>query len=227
MPLNERGYAVIDLPEATPEVLESFNDLKFDEYMGDNRYRRFAQFRMRWSGQSWDLERLEHRPYVTFSKFNPVAGGIRRHYEPIVADFSPQIRAGAEGVPLDTGRDWQVNVHQFRIVAKRQETSGVIVPEGPHSDGRDFVLIAVFSRHQITGAEMTLMPHGGEGEPFFRTTVQPGQGALLADREMFHHVTEIEPVGDYGHRDTLIVTWVHWEDKWHGDEFEQRALAEG
>ncbi|SES02990.1 hypothetical protein SAMN04487983_102850 [Streptomyces sp. yr375] len=227
MGLNERGYRIIDLPAVTPEVRESFNDLKFDEYMGDNRYRRFAQFRMYRSAENrWEFDRLEHRPYVTFSKYNPVAGGIRRHYDPITADFTPHIRAGAEAVPLETGRAWQVNVHQFRIIAQRRVTSGVIVPEGPHSDGRDYVLIGVFSRHQITGAEMTLMPHGG-GEPFYRGTVKEGQGALLADREMFHHVTDIEPTGDYGHRDTLIATWVPWEDKWHGDDFEARALAEG
>jgi len=225
MPLNDRGFAIIDLPTPSDDLLKSYGDLRFDEYMGDNRYRRFAQYRMYRSGDTWEFERLPLRPYVTFSKYNPVAGGIRRHYEPIEADFSPQMRAGAEGVPLATDQDWQVNVHQFRIVVNK-EVQGVVVPEGPHSDGRDFVLIAVLGRHQVTGAEMTLMPHGG-GEPFFRTTLQVGQGALLADREMFHDVTEIEPTSAEGYRDTLIATWVPWSDKWYGDEFEERAIAEG
>ncbi len=225
MPLNEHGFQIIDLPTASPEVLETFGDLKFDDYMGDNRYRRFAQFRMSHKEGQWDFERLPLRPYVTFSKFNPVAGGIRRYYEPIVADFTPQMRAGATAIPLDTGMDWQVNVHQFRIVV-RSELSGTIVPEGPHSDGRDFVLIAVLGRHQITGAEMTLMPNGG-GEPFYRGTLQANQGAVLADREMFHDVSGIEPIGAEGYRDTLIVTWVPWADKWYGDDFEERAISEG
>ncbi|HEY8986301.1 MAG TPA: 2OG-Fe dioxygenase family protein [Streptomyces sp.] len=225
MALNEQRFDIIDLPEATSELLESLGDLKFDEYMGDNRYRRFAQFRMHWQDGQWEFERLPLRSYVTFSKFNPVAGGIRRHYEPIVADFTPHLRAGALAVPLDTGRTWQVNVHQFRIVV-RPETSGTIVPEGPHSDGRDYALIGVFGRHSITGGEMTLMPHGG-GEPFYRGMVQVGQGAVLADREMWHDVSQIEPVEAEGHRDTLITTWVPWADKWYGHEFEERAISEG
>ena len=225
MPLNEKGFAVIDLPKADDEVLASYGNLAFDEYMGDNRYRRFAQYRMYQADGEWEFERLPLRPYVTFSKYNPVAGGIRRHYQPIEVDFTPHMRAGANAVPLNTGQDWQVNVHQFRIVVNRN-VQGVIVPEGPHSDGRDFVLIGVFSRHGIVGGEMKLMPQGG-GDPFFVTTLQEGQGAVLADREMFHDVTQIEPIGEEGYRDTLIATWVPWSDKWYGDDFEKRAIAEG
>ncbi|MBG0566365.1 2OG-Fe dioxygenase family protein [Actinoplanes aureus] len=226
MPLNAQHFSIFDLPPIPQEVADSFADLKFDEYMGENRYRRFAQFKMFRSGDRWEFERLPLRPYVTFSKYNPVAGGIRRHYQPIEADFTPFIRAGAEEIPLDPAQDWQINVHQFRIVVKK-DIEGVIVPEGPHSDGRDYVLIGVFDRHQITGAETALMSPSVDGKPFHTTTLAAGQGIVFADREMFHYVSEIEPTGEEGHRDTLIATWVPWSDKWYGDEFEERAIAEG
>ncbi|MDG4807550.1 2OG-Fe dioxygenase family protein [Micromonospora sp. WMMD1120] len=226
MTLNAQRFSIFDLPPIPQDVADSYGDLKFDEYMGDNRYRRFAQFRMFRADDRWEFERLPLRPYVTFSKYNPVAGGIRRYYQPIEVDFTPFIRAGAEEIPLDTDQQWQVNVHQFRIVVKK-DVEGVVVPEGPHSDGRDYVLIGVFGRHGITGAEMTLMSPSVDGTPFHTSTLEAGQGVVFADREMFHYVSEIEPIAEEGHRDTLIATWVPWSDKWYGEEFEERAIAEG
>jgi hypothetical protein len=200
--------------------------LKFDEYAGNTRFRRFGQYRMSRRDGAWAFERLEQRPYVTFTRFNPIAGGIRREYAPLVADFEPWLRHAADHLPLETDQDWQINVHQIRVLARRGEP-GVVVPEGPHQDGHEFVFIGVFDRHQVVGGELQLMPLDDKhGEPFFRTTVPAGQGVLLKDLELWHNVTEVEPVGDAGYRDTLIAPFSKWSDKWYGDDFEARALAD-
>ena len=35
MPLNQQHYAIIDLPPVPPEILESYEELPLDEYMGN------------------------------------------------------------------------------------------------------------------------------------------------------------------------------------------------
>lgn len=224
MALNEQHYSIIDLPEIMNEELDSFSDLPFDPYMGNNRFRRFSQYRMSYSHDRWAYEKLPQRPYVTYSKYNNVAGGIKRYYEPILMDFSRLISAGAEEIDLDTTEDWQINVHQYRVIVG-QGIEGVVVPEGVHQDGHEYVMIAVFKRQNITGAEMSLLPLD-KGKAFFRTTVMEGQAALIDDRKMFHYVSNIESNNDGGYRDIIVVAFSRWADKWYGDEFENNALDE-
>jgi hypothetical protein len=227
MSLNDQGFAIIAIPEASPEVLSSFGDLKFDEYAGNSRYRRFSQYKMTPVGGRFTYERLGHRPYVTFSKYNPVAGGIRREYAPIEVDFTSYLDVAAEALGLDKSRIWQINVHQIRIVATKGEP-GIVVPEGRHQDGHEYVFIGVFSRHNVRGGELELIPlHDKHGEPFFRTVVPAGHGVVFKDLEMWHDVSSIEAIGDAGYRDILIAPFSKWEERWHGDEHEARALAGG
>lgn len=225
MALNEMGFTIIDLPPVDQQFLASFDDLGFDEYSGGNhKYRRFSQYSMRYEDGRWRLELLPHRPYIAYSKYNTFAGGIRRNYMPLLIDPSEILDAAGKAIPLDTEEVWQINVHQYRVITA-PGVDGRIVPEGPHQDGHEFVMIAVFRRHNITGAEMTLMPVGG-GEPFFTTTLQDGQAALLADETMFHYVTDIKPVEEHGHRDIMVVAFSRWADRWYGPEFEARALGD-
>lgn len=226
MALNESGYTIIQLPEIGGEILESFNRLVADPYIGrGNRFRRFAQYKMSYLDDEWRFHLLPRRPYMTFPKYNRVAGGIKRYYEPLEVDFTPFIAFGAESIPLDTADEWQINVHQYRVIANAG-VEGVTVPEGPHQDGHDFVMIAVIKRNRVTGAEMSLLPLGGEGEAFYKVTVEDGQAALLDDRRMFHYVTEIEPIGEEGHRDIFVIAFSRWADRWHGDEFEKKVAEE-
>ncbi|MBB5202681.1 2OG-Fe dioxygenase family protein [Glaciimonas immobilis] len=207
------------------EVKASFGNLVFDQYMGNgNRYRRFSQYKLYFAENRWQFELLPHRPYMTFSKYNKVAGGIQRIYEPLQVDFTPQVEAMALGFPLQTHDDWQINVHQYRVHT-RPDLAGVTVPEGAHQDGHDFVGIAVVTRVGITGAEMTLLPLGGKSEPFYRGTVQEGEVALLNDRKMFHYVNEIVAIDEVGYRDIFVVAFSRWADRWHGKEFESRVVA--
>lgn len=223
MALNELGFSIINVPPVDDAFLATFGDLKFDEHSGGNhKYRRFSQYRLYFEGDRWRLERLPHRPYLAYSKFNTFAGGIRRHYEPLQIDPSALVDAGAKEIPLDTSVEWQINVHQHRVLAG-PGIEGRIVPEGAHQDGHEYVLIAVYRRHQITGAEMSLMPAGG-GETFYKATLEEGQMVVIDDERMFHDVTDIEATNGAGHRDIVIVAFSKWADRWYGEEFEGKAL---
>lgn len=229
MALNAQGFHIFELPQLSARALDSFGDLVLDTYIPvKNRYRRFAQYRMSHNDGDWQFERLPYRPYVTYSKYNSVAGGIKREYQPLITDFTSHIRLAAEAIPLPTGEAWQINVHQYRILVD-QDRQGVIVPEGLHRDGHEHVFIGVYSRHNITGAELSLRPAEDKDTPFFTTTIQVGHGVVFNDRNMWHYVTEIEPVDATraAYRDTVVVAFSRWADKWYGDDFDHTALAEG
>jgi hypothetical protein len=226
MPLTAERFTLIDIPPASEEILASYDDCPVDEYMGNGtRYKRFAQYRLHWSeATGWQFERLEHRDYTTFKKFNSVAGGVRRKYEPITVDFTPLIRAGAEAFPLDTSEDWQINVHQNRTRADGGRP-GPLTPEGVHHDGHEFVMIAVLRRNNVAGGETRLWTAKDADEPFWTGTIEPGQAVLLDDRAIAHDVTDVLSAdGTPGHRDIVIVAFSRWREKWYGDNHDQAAL---
>ncbi|MGE5827052.1 MAG: 2OG-Fe dioxygenase family protein [Micromonosporaceae bacterium] len=227
MPLNDQGFAIIDLPRVSPEILDSYENCPLDEYMGNlTRYKRFSQYRLSWTADDdWHFELLPHRDYTAFKKFNPVGGGMRRTYEPIQVDFTPFIRAGVYGLGLDNSEDWQINVHQNRSIANL-EKNGVLTPEGVHHDGHEFVMIAILRRNSVAGGETRLW-NPGASEPFWHGILPPGKAVLLDDRAIAHDVTDIEPEnGKAGHRDILITAFSRWKEKWYGDEHDAAALSQ-
>lgn len=224
MPFNTAGFTIIELPPATDVVMTAFMNLPLDPYCGGkHRYRRFSQYRLHHAAGRWEAELLPHRPFIQSRTYNSYVGGVPRHLPELLIDPSEQLAAGAVAVPLDTATDWQVNVHQCRVITT-PDVRGVSVPEGPHRDGHEIGMLAVFRREGITGAETQLMPLGG-GEPFFRTTLAPGQAIVYEDSRMFHYATDIQAVERDGFRDLWIVAFNRWADRRYGPEFEARALA--
>jgi len=226
-------YRAFYLPPADPEVLEEFGKLPLDPYTGARqRYRRFSQYRIRNLLQSgsredrWVLELLQHRPFLQPKSVNTLVGGMPRQIEALRIDPSPQVDAAAKEIGLATDHDWQINVHQCRVVA-RPGQKAVSVPEGPHRDGHDFGMLAVFGRHNITGGETQLMPLGG-GEPFFRVTLQPNQAVAFDDTAMWHTATDLTALNhDNGYRDLWIVVFNRWDRRKYGPEYESRAAPAG
>lgn len=227
MALNAQGFAIVPMPTASTELLDTYDDLPVDEYMGGGtRYKRFSQFRLSWSDEAgWTLAVLPHRDYTTFTKFNPVAGGIRRVYQPLKADFTDYVRVAAEAFPLDRSEDWQINVHQNRTRATADKP-GPLTPEGVHHDGHEFVLIAVLRRVNVAGAETRLWEPGAEA-PFWTGLLEAGEAVLLDDRAIAHDVTDVRSAdGGPAHRDIVIVAFSRWAEKWYGDDHDKAALAE-
>jgi hypothetical protein len=227
MPLTAQRFSIIELPPVSEKVLASYDNCPLDAYMGNGtRYKRFSQYKLSWEETSeWQFERLAHRDYTTFKKFNSVAGGVRRVYEPIEVDFTPLIKAAAEEIPLDTSEDWQINVHQNRTRATG-EKPGPLTPEGVHHDGHEYVMIAILRRNNVDGGETRLWKGKDAPEPFWTGTLEPGQAILLDDRALAHDVTDVTSAdGGAGHRDIVIVAFSRWKEKWYGDEHDEAALA--
>jgi hypothetical protein len=227
MALNEQGFALVDLPEVSHEFLDSYDDCPVDEYMGNGtRFKRFCQYKLMYNeNEGWQFELLPHRDYTAYKKFNPIAGGIKRKYEPIEADFTPLIQVGIEGFELDTEDSWQINVHQNRSIADG-DRSGPLTPEGVHHDGHEFVMIGVLRRHNVGGG-LTRLWNPGEDKPFWTGTLEPGQAVLLDDQRIAHDVTDVTSAdGGRGNRDIFIVAFSRWEEKWYGDEHDDAVLSE-
>jgi hypothetical protein len=224
----EPFYKVFDLPTADAGMLAEFGTLPFDPYTGGRqRYRRFGQYRISYGrGRGrWALQRLPHRPFLQPRSVNSLVGGVPRELEPLRIDPSPQIDAAATQIGLDMAHDWHINVHQCRVVVGNG-VAGVSVPEGPHRDGHDYAMLAVFARHNIAGGENQLMPLGG-GEPFFRVTLQPNQALAFDDTAMWHTATDLRSLdGGHGHRDLWIVVFNRWDRRKYGEEFEAHAMVQ-
>lgn len=229
MALNAQEFHIFDLPPLNEGDRSSFDDLALDTYIPiKNRYRRFAQYRLNHQDGQWEFERLPHRAYVTYAKYNGVAGGVKREYQPIVTDFTEHIRRAVDAIPLPTSEPWQINVHQYRIFVDH-DRQGVIVPEGLHRDGHEFVFIGVYGRTNIMGAELSLRMDEDKHTPVFTTTMQPGQGVVFDDKRLWHYVTEIEAVDPTlpACRDTVVIAFSRWTNKWYGDDFDKQAISEG
>ncbi len=224
MSLNKQGFVIIEIPTLDEYTLSEFENLPLDPYTGSKqRYRRFSQFRL-FHDDQWRLELLPHRNFSQPSQYNNLVGGQLRELEPLTVDPTPLIAPGADALDLDKNADWQINVHQCRVISNA-DVRGVAAPEGPHRDGHYFRMIAVTHRHNINGGETQLMPLGG-GAPFFRTILREGQAICFDDRSMFHYVTNIEYRGDRaGHRDVWLVAVNPWEHRRYGEEYEAEVLA--
>jgi len=226
MPLNSEGFALIDLPAVSQEVLDSYDRCPVDDYMGHGtRSKRFSQYRLSPTADGWNFERLPHRDYTAFKKFNPIGGGFKRTYEPIEVDFTPLIRHGIDQLGLDNSEDWQINVHQNRSSAS-SATTAPLTPEGVHHDGHEFVMIAVLRKQNVAGAQTRLWKPGAD-QPFWSGTLEAGQAVLLDDRAIAHDVTDVESAnGEPAHRDIVIVAFSRWNEKWYGEDHDRAVLED-
>ncbi len=128
---------------------------------------------------------------------------------------------------FDSAFEYHTKVHQIRVVST-PDVHGVSVVEGPHRDGQDWQIVAVFNRHNITGGQSQFLPSGG-GRPFFTQTVKSGYAICNEDAKMWHNATDIKYVDDQilGHRDIFIVATNRWTHRKYGDEFETASLIDG
>jgi len=193
----------------------SWDDLGLDTYMADGgryRKRRFAVFGTRAGDAA--IMRKPHQPHYQSRDYNTLNGGIERWFSPIV----PEIAAGetlstilrwcrALFDALSGPQDWHIELHQFRIEARRG-VEGRPTPEGRHRDGVDHVLVLLVGRRNIQSGVTTIHDLDGRALGSF-TLTEPLDAALVDDRRVMHGVTPVEPVDprEPGFRDVLVVTF--------------------
>ena len=218
--LRSQGYAVAsaetvgEIAKVAPEKLQNLTQfwegLPRDPYLKDGgryRFRRHASYEIK--GDHLNL--VPHRAHWQSVNYNALHGGIERWFEPVQAALLndpawqslllglAQVLSGLK--PVTT---WFVEAHQFRI----DTTDGIgrPTPEGAHRDGVDFVAVFLLNRVGIKGGETRIFDAKGSAGLRF-TLAQPWSLLLMNDERMIHESTPIQPLGDYGYRDTLVLTF--------------------
>jgi hypothetical protein len=220
--LRAQGWAVIGAPilldwlhadaAQAQTVHASWNDLPPDPHMRDGgHYRRRRHSCFTLDTASGELHQSPHRAHWQSVNYNALHGGFERWFEPIQAEVCThpmwrqlltglgQLFTQAKPAPV-----WYIEAHQFRV-----DTTGGIgrpTPEGAHRDGVDFVAVLMLERHQVKGGETRVFEADGPHGVRF-TLQQPWSTLLLDDARVIHESTPIQPLGDHGWRDTLVLTF--------------------
>ena len=199
---------------AWPSFAQSWNDLVLDAYMRDEgryRKRRHAAFKVSTNGA---ITALPAQPHYQSLDYNPLNGGIARHFAPILSVnthnplFVELLQRFAELVkPLNADvQNWLAEAHQFRI-EPTPDTAGLPTPEGVHRDGVDYVLVLMVARENIAAGTTTVHLAGGMEVGSF-TLAQPLEAVWLDDSRIFHGVTAVHARNPElpAFRDVLVLT---------------------
>ena len=220
--LRSQGYALLrpqDVAalagvslDALNALVPSWDTLELDNYLKDGgRYRRRRHSCFVQDGAQ--LTPTAHRAHWQPLEYNALHGGMHRLFEPMHAATVAQpawrslvsaigdLCSSARGGPA---APWYVEAHQFRI----DTTDGIgrPTPEGAHRDGVDFVAVILIARARIKGGETRIFEADGPNGKRF-TMTEPWTMLLLDDATVIHESTPVQPVGNHGHRDTLVLTW--------------------
>lgn len=191
-------------------ITHFWEGLPRDPYLKDGgryRFRRHASYEIK----DHHLNLVPHRAHWQSVNYNALHGGIERWFEPIQEELLKNaawqsLLLGLAHVltSLKPVTTWFVEAHQFRI----DTTDGIgrPTPEGAHRDGVDFVAVFLLSRDGIKGGETRIFDATGSAGLRF-TLTQPWSVLLMNDERMIHESTPIQPVGTYGYRDTLVLTF--------------------
>jgi hypothetical protein len=191
-------------------LVPSWDRLPPDNYLKDGghyRHRRHSCF----IDDGGQLVQTPHRAHWQPLEYNALHGGMHRLFEPIEPATVAQPgwgtllrELGKVCSAVKGTQRWYVEAHQFRI--DTLEGIGRPTPEGAHRDGVDFVAVLLVGRSNIKGGETRIFEAAGTGGKRF-TMLEPWTLLLLDDAAVIHESTPIQPTGENGHRDTLVLTW--------------------
>ncbi|PXW94993.1 hypothetical protein C7444_11177 [Sphaerotilus hippei] len=228
--LARQGFArlspatVARLADTSLEVLHTlepaWDDLPPDAHLKDGgRYRSRRHGSLVQDVSRGTLTTVPHRPHWQPTTYNALHGGMLRHFAPLDAGLadSPAFLALVQGLgrifaeaahptasePAFDGR-WFIEAHPFRI-----DTTGGVgrpTPEGAHRDGVNFVAVVLVQRSGVLGGETRVFQADGPHGVRF-TLDQPWSALLLDDDRVIHESTPIQPMGERGWRDTLVLTY--------------------
>lgn len=201
------GCALADLQALS----SSWSDLPPDDFLKDGgRYRRRRHACFVVDGA--DVSQAPRRAHWQPVEYNALHGGMQRWFAPIQGAtvqapvwgrLLRSVAALAQQVLATRPERWFIEAHQFRI-----DTEGGIgrpTPEGAHRDGVDLVAVFLVSREDVKGGETRIFEATGPNGQRF-TLSEPWSVMLLDDARMIHETTPIQPDGERGWRDTLVLT---------------------
>lgn len=222
--LRDAGYAVLRPDEFAAWAGVSLTELHAldadwaqlppDAFLKDGgRYRR-RRHSCFIAGQG-ELQQVEHRAHWQPVEYNALHGGMQRLFAPMEAAtvqsqvWAQMLQSLAElsdevFCPAGQHEQWFVEAHQFRI--DTADGIGRPTPEGAHRDGVDLVVVVVVQRQGVKGGETRVFEATGPSGQRF-TLTEPWSVLLLDDARMIHETTPIQPLGESGVRDTLVLTY--------------------
>jgi hypothetical protein len=192
----------------------SWDALPRDPYLRDGghyRARRHSCFIQELGASSDPLTLVPQRAHWQPTAYNALHGGLERWFSPIdgvVLASSAWTRLlcglGERFAALTPTERWYIEAHQFRI--DTAEGIGRPTPEGAHRDGVQYVAVILVDRRAVRGGETRVFQaHGNAGLRF--TMLEPWTTLLLDDARVIHETTPIQPDGELGVRDTLVLTY--------------------
>jgi len=200
------GCSLAELDALAP----GWDRLELDAYLKDGgRYRRRRHSCFIDDGAA--LTQTPHRAHWQPVEYNALHGGMHRLFAPIEAAtvanpaWERLLQALGEVCSNVAGRQrWHVEAHQFRI--DTADGIGRPTPEGAHRDGVNFVAVILIGRQGIKGGETRVFDADGPTGVRF-TLTEPWTLMMMDDAAVIHESTPIQPLGQHGHRDTLVLTW--------------------
>ena len=208
---SEPGFAkpfsllhIADLLELSA-IQALFAGVPRDPYV-EAGFRHKSLFRARVAGRKVVV--TEHAPLYQPVEFNPIHGGIRRHYPAMDAALATLLHplvnlfAGCSGL----GPQDEVLVQAQRITAREGQT-GFPVVEGWHQDDIKVLGLLLINRGNVSGG-ISLLSHDRGANLAFSRQLAPGDLLLIDDRVMWHNttpITQVDPT-QLGFRDIVIIT---------------------
>jgi len=217
--IKNQGFAVLSaqsvaqLSGASIEALQSlegtWDHLAPDQYLKDGgryRYRRHGSYEI----HDEQISAVSHRAHWQPLSYNALHGGMHRWFEPVETQVAASSAwqallrfLGRVATEMHGAQTWFAEAHQFRI--DTADGIGRPTPEGAHRDGVHLVAVFLVGRHHIKGGETRVFDMTTPfGQRF--TLTQPWSVLLLDDERVIHETTPIQPEGENGWRDTLVVT---------------------
>jgi hypothetical protein len=229
--LRKKKYALIlaeefsiasELIADRQHLCSDWNNLELDNYLQDGgrfRQRRFGLFYLLPS--TGELLPLKPVPYIQSREINTYAGGIARKFAPLLdATLTNKflhnlIKFNFSQFPVDSSMTllpWEIDVHQFRIMASQDE-QGQPTPEGIHHDGDDFNCIHLVGRQNAKSGVNTV--YDNDRKPLEACTLlQPMDSIIVWDPYVMHGVSPIKPENpsEPAIRDVLVIGYNYRPD---------------
>lgn len=218
--LSNAGYAFLSAADVgsvlhvnvaeLDSLREWWGSLPRDQYLRDGgryRSRRHACF----TDDAGVLTLAPHRAHWQPTSYNALHGGLERWFEPIASEVVKTsvwtqllTSIGSVFTQVRPVARWYIEAHQFRI----DTASGIgrPTPEGAHRDGVDFVALLLVQRRNVRGGETHVFDANGPSGVRF-TMEEPWSLLLMDDARVIHETTPIQPDGEAGVRDTLVLTY--------------------
>ncbi|MDA1209242.1 MAG: 2OG-Fe dioxygenase family protein [bacterium] len=232
--LREKGFEVLSGNEfalnqemlvAQEAFQGSFEDMEQDPFISTDivwrlrKFGRFGIFPQKSGGdvsESFSVNPIAYAPYKS------------KYLEPGLSPLNVQPRAFPEMNPamyqnafvrgcieqlfraIPTEKkgtaSWEAKVHQVRVLSFADKL-GEATPEGIHDDGHDFFAVVMMRRKNVQGAMSRVWSKDQQDSPIAQhTLLEPLDTLFVHDRAVLHDTTSLEPTGNIGHRDVMIIS---------------------